>query len=183
RVVPRTAGRASATGDPRVVARRLRTARLRGDRRPVAGSSCRPRRLGLPALEHLQRERLARLLGGRARSHGLRVGLRQGVALWQRAGTRAALRGVAALARGTAREARLRARPLSAQPEDVATALGGLDPVSALRGPVLAAMPSVARFELAPGRDVLERADAILAHRFDLLGSGPTDLGRETDWR
>ncbi|HMI99770.1 MAG TPA: alginate lyase family protein [Gaiellaceae bacterium] len=113
----------------------------------------------------------------------MRVGLRQGVALWQRAGTRAALRGVAALGRGAAREVRLRARPLRAQPEDVAAALGGLDPVGALRGPVLAAMPAVARFELAPGRDVLERADAVLAHRFDLLGSGPTDLGREIDWR
>ncbi len=65
----------------------------------------------------------------------------------------------------------------------MATALGGVDPVAALRGPVLAAMPAVARFELEAGADILERADAALAHRFDLLGSGPTDLGREIDWR
>jgi hypothetical protein len=55
--------------------------------------------------------------------------------------------------------------------------------VSALRGPVLAAMPAVARFELEAREEILERADAALAHRFDLLGSGPTDLGREIDWR
>jgi hypothetical protein len=65
----------------------------------------------------------------------------------------------------------------------VAAALGGADAVAALRGPVLAAMPTVAGFELDPGADVVERADAVLAHRFDLLGSGPTDLGREIDWR
>ncbi len=65
----------------------------------------------------------------------------------------------------------------------MAAALGGVDPVTALRGPVLAAMPAVARFELEAGADILERADAALAHRFDLLGSGPTDLGREIDWR
>ena len=44
-------------------------------------------------------------------------------------------------------------------------------------------MPAVARFELEAGENILERADAALAHRFDLLGSGPTDLGREIDWR
>jgi hypothetical protein len=122
-------------------------------------------------------------VGRRARSCRLRVGLRQGLALWQRAGTRAALRGVAALGGGAAREARLRARPLRASPEEVTVALGGVDPVAALRGPVLAAMPTVARFELAADESVIERADAVLAHRFDLLGSGPTELGRKIDWR
>lgn len=50
-------------------------------------------------------------------------------------------------------------------------------------------MPTVAAFEerlerLDPGaRDELVRvADGVLAHRFDLLGSGPTDLGPEIDW-
>ena len=43
-------------------------------------------------------------------------------------------------------------------------------------------MPAVTRFELDPGRGVVERADAVLAHRFDLLGSGPIDLGHEIDW-
>jgi hypothetical protein len=113
----------------------------------------------------------------------LRVGLRQGLALWQRAGTKAALRGGAALARGAVREAQLRARPLRAHPAEVTAAFAGMDPVHALRGPVLAAMPTVTRFEHEADQSVLERADAILAHRFDLLGSGPTELGREIDWR
>ncbi len=67
----------------------------------------------------------------------------------------------------------------------MANALGGATPVAALRGPVLNAMPTVARFEdLATDcyEEVVPRADEILAHRFDLLGSGPTDLGREIDW-
>lgn len=113
----------------------------------------------------------------------MRVGLRQGLALWQRAGTRAALRGVATLGQGALREARLRARPLSVKPGEVGSALGEASPVAALRGPVLAAMPTVARFELAAGDDVVGRAETILAHSFDLLGSGSTDLGRVIDWR
>jgi hypothetical protein len=112
----------------------------------------------------------------------LRVGLRQGFALWQRAGTKAALRGVTALGRGALRETRLRARPLGAESADVAAALGTGGPVAALRGPVLAATPTVARFELDPGDGVVERADAVAAHRFDLLGSGPTELGAQIDW-
>jgi hypothetical protein len=89
---------------------------------------------------------------------------------------------VAALGRGALREAGLKARPIRGKPGEVAAALGGADPVKALRGPVLAAMPTVARFELAAGDHVVGRADEVLAHRFDLLGSGPTDLGREIDW-
>ncbi|MEP6909362.1 MAG: alginate lyase family protein [Actinomycetota bacterium] len=111
----------------------------------------------------------------------MRVGLRQGLTLWQRAGTRAALRGVAALGGGALREARLRARPLRVGAGDVATAFGGTAAVAALRGEVLAAMPTVARFERDPG-EVVERADEVLAHSFDLLGSGTTDLGLEIDW-
>ena len=74
-------------------------------------------------------------------------------------------------------------RPLRVGRGELAAALGGIDPVAALRGPVLAAMPTVARFE-ARGRqlDMLERAEEIVAHRFDLLGSGPTELGPEIDW-
>ncbi len=53
----------------------------------------------------------------------------------------------------------------------------------ALRGPVLAAMPAVARFGEKPPHDLIERADEICAHRFELLGSGPTELGAEIDWR
>jgi Heparinase II/III-like protein/Heparinase II/III N-terminus len=109
----------------------------------------------------------------------LRVGFRQGLALWRRVGTKAALRGTARLGKGAAREARLRARPLRVRPGDLATALGGARAVEALRGPVLLAMPTVARFEADPADP---RLPPLLEHRFDLLGSGPTDLGPEIDW-
>jgi hypothetical protein len=115
----------------------------------------------------------------------LRVGLRQGLALWRRAGTKAALRGAAAIGKGTAREARLRTRPLRVRRGDLDAALGAATPVEALRGPVLLAMPTVARFE-SQVTDCYEeprpRVEALLDHRFDLLGSGPTELGREIDW-
>jgi hypothetical protein len=61
-------------------------------------------------------------------------------------------------------------------------AFGGVDPVRALRGPVLAAMPTVTRFEREAAEPILEQANAVLDHRFDLLGSGPTELGPEIDW-
>ena len=112
----------------------------------------------------------------------MRVGLRDGLALWRRAGTTAAVRGTAGLARGAAREARLRARPATLGPGELKAALGGIDPVNALRGPVLAAMATVARFEDDPPADLGARADEVAAHRFDLLGSGPTELGPEIDW-
>ena len=76
----------------------------------------------------------------------------------------------------------MRARPLTAHPADVMAAFGGVDPVKALRGPVLAAMPTVARFEREAAEPILEQANAVLDHRFDLLGSGPTELGPEIDW-
>ncbi len=44
-------------------------------------------------------------------------------------------------------------------------------------------MPSVARFEQELDDSVVQRADEIAAHRFDLLGSGPTELGSHIDWR
>jgi hypothetical protein len=102
----------------------------------------------------------------------LRVGLRQGIGLWREAGTKAALRGAGQLASGVVREARLRARPGGLPSVDTESA------VAALRGPVLAAMPTVARF----ADESVEAQDDLLAHRFDLLGSGPTDLGPEIDW-
>jgi Heparinase II/III-like protein/Heparinase II/III N-terminus len=114
----------------------------------------------------------------------LRAGLSQLRRAGARRGTRAAVREGARLARGVAREARLRTRPLNAAPGELGAALGGMDPVAVLRGPVLRALPTVARFEreLERHERLLERADAICAHRFDLLGSGPTDLGPEIDW-
>jgi len=118
----------------------------------------------------------------------LRVGIQEGLALWRRAGlvrgSAGAARTGTRLARGLARDARLRRRPLATTPSEVSTALGGGDPVRALRGTVLEAMPTVARFEaeLGSAADLVPRADAILEHRFDLLGSGPTELGPEIDW-
>jgi hypothetical protein len=108
--------------------------------------------------------------------------------LWRRAGplrgSAAAARASLRLARGLAREAQLRRRPLSVTSAEVADALGRQDPVRILRGPVREAMPTVARFEdeLERVPDVVPRADAILEHRFDLLGSGPIELGPEIDW-
>ena len=44
-------------------------------------------------------------------------------------------------------------------------------------------MPTVARFEAEGTNHELEaKAQEIVAHRFDLLGSGPTELGPEIDW-
>ena len=50
-------------------------------------------------------------------------------------------------------------------------------------------MPTVARFAGGLGElgarereELLAVADAVAAHRFDLLGSGPVDLGAEIDW-
>jgi hypothetical protein len=51
-------------------------------------------------------------------------------------------------------------------------------------------MPTVAAFERrldeldeTERADLARRADDVLAHRFDLLGSGPTDLGAKIDWQ
>jgi len=115
----------------------------------------------------------------------LRVGYRQGLALWRRVGTKAALRGAATLGKGVAREARLRARPLRVRPGELDAALGGAAPLEALRGPVLLAMPTVARFENQVTdcyEELQPQVETLLEHRFDLLGSGPTDLGPEIDW-
>jgi len=88
------------------------------------------------------------------------------------------------------RRARLRAKPLRIGPETLARALGGADAASALRERALPALPTVAAWEReldgldAPARArLLERAERIVAHRFDLLGSGPTDLGPAIDWQ
>lgn len=108
-------------------------------------------------------------------------------------GLRAALRAVrgraSRRARGLMLDRARRRRPLTASPAEVQAALGGLTLEEALRGPALAALPTVAEFErsLAGLEDddrrlLLERADAVAAHRFDLLGSGPIDLGAEIDW-
>jgi hypothetical protein len=105
------------------------------------------------------------------------------------AALRAVLRRVGTRARGLRLDRARRRRPLAATPAEVKTALGGLSLGEALRGPALAALPTVAAFERsletlgeADRRLLLARADAIAAHRFDLLGSGPVELGAEIEW-
>jgi Heparinase II/III-like protein/Heparinase II/III N-terminus len=90
---------------------------------------------------------------------------------------------------GTVRGWRLARRPLRASPEEVEAALGGIGLERALRGPALAALPTVAKFERSlAGLDeearerLLKRAEAVAEHRFDLLGSGSVELGPEIDW-
>jgi hypothetical protein len=105
------------------------------------------------------------------------------------AALRAAGRRVAARLTGKWLNWRRTRWPLRASAAEVREALGGLTLEEALRGPALAALPSVAGFERslpkldeAQRRALLERADAVAEHRFDLLGSGPVELGAEIDW-
>ena len=122
------------------------------------------------------------------------MSLREGLAQWRRmgpaAGTAAALRMLVRIPRDRLRRERLRRRPLRASAGAVRTALGGRSAAAALRGPVLDAMPTVAAFErrldamdVGERADLIKRADDVLAHRFDLLGSGPVELGRKIDWQ
>ncbi len=105
------------------------------------------------------------------------------------AALRAAGRRTGQRARGTLLGWRHARRPLEVSAAELREALGGLTLEEALRGPALAALPSAAEFERSLSslddverRKLLERADAVAAHRFDLLGSGPVDLGREIEW-
>ncbi len=121
-------------------------------------------------------------------------GPREGLAAWRRLGPRSAtataIAHLCSGVRGTLRGARLRVRPLRVSPRELTRALAGADPQSALRERALAALPTVAAWEReldeldAYARTcLLKRAEQILAHRFDLLGSGPTDLGPNIDWQ
>ncbi|MBS1868520.1 MAG: alginate lyase family protein [Actinobacteria bacterium] len=112
---------------------------------------------------------------------------------WRRLGPRrfaATLAGLAlARVRMPLRRARLRVAPLKAGPREVARALGGATPVAALRGSALAALPTVARWEEelerlddAQRAELLARAERVLRHEFDLLGSGPAPLGPAIPW-
>ncbi len=85
---------------------------------------------------------------------------------------------------------RLLSCPHAVSAAELDRALGGHDPVDVLRGAVLRAMPTVAASEqraiaASPesSRDLVRRAQSLLAHEFDILGSGPTNLGSELDWR
>jgi uncharacterized heparinase superfamily protein len=126
--------------------------------------------------------------------------LRDGLRAWRRLG---AVPGALAATRLLGRTARLRVRgawierrPLRVRPGELDRALGALTVVEALRGSALRALPTVGMFEgelaslagdrhevLRGGEDLLRRADAAAAHVFDLLGSGPTELGLKIDWQ
>jgi len=126
--------------------------------------------------------------------------LRDGLRTWRRTG---AIPGPLAATRLLGRTARLRVRgawierhPLRVRSGELDRALGTLTAIEALRGPALQALPTVRAFErelaaLAESRhedgdrrvDLLRRADAVAAHVFDLLGSGPTELGLKIDWQ
>lgn len=120
--------------------------------------------------------------------------LREGLAQWRRLGpvegTRRALIVVVRILLRSLRGVWLRVRPIRPSTREVDAALGGVSPRDALRGRVLDAMPTVAAFErslegLDDGArsDLLRRADRVLAHEFDLLGSGPVGLGPKIDWQ
>jgi hypothetical protein len=120
--------------------------------------------------------------------------LREGIDAWRLLGPRRGTKAIAALLRsrghGPLRRAQLRIRPLHVGPRELAHALAGDDPASALRERALPALPTVIAWErdidgldTAATAHLLDRAERILAHRFDLLGSGPTDLGPEIDWQ
>jgi hypothetical protein len=122
------------------------------------------------------------------------VKLREGLAAWRRLGSRRGTAAVLAVvysrARGPLRRARLRVRPLRVGPKELQRALGVGGPEVALRERALPALPTVAAWEreldeLDAGARarLLERAEQILAHRFELLGSGPTELGARVDWQ
>jgi hypothetical protein len=102
------------------------------------------------------------------------------------------LRGAGRLAQREASSAfrrwQLARRPPRVDAAELEAALEG-DARDLLRGRVLRALPTVARWEDALGSldadaraELLVRADALLAHRFDLLGSGPVDVG-PIDWQ
>ena len=83
----------------------------------------------------------------------------------------------------------MRVRPPHATPEQVASALGDEPLAEVLAGRVHAALPALAMWEaeLDEDPDAARRGRSppptrLLAHRFDLLGSGPAELGPRIDW-
>ncbi|MGH2880947.1 MAG: alginate lyase family protein [Solirubrobacteraceae bacterium] len=97
---------------------------------------------------------------------------------------------IAARVRAPLRSAYLRARPLRVGSTELANALSHGRPALALRERALPTLPTVAAWEQeldglddARRASLLDRAERIVAHRFDLLGSGPTDLGPRIDWQ
>lgn len=108
--------------------------------------------------------------------------------LGARRGTAAVARRVAYAGRGRYRALKLGQRPLRVTSSELHAALGARDGPTALTF-AGDALPSLRRWEAellqlsdSARADLLRRAADVLAHRFDLLGSGPTDLGPEIDW-
>ncbi|MEX1218798.1 MAG: alginate lyase family protein [Solirubrobacterales bacterium] len=88
-----------------------------------------------------------------------------------------------------ARRRRLRHRPLGLSEADLDRALGGKSISEQLKGPVLTSLPSLALFErelkamtVAERGEYLDRAEEIMKHRFDLMGSGPVQVGSPIEW-
>jgi hypothetical protein len=107
--------------------------------------------------------------------------LRDGIDAYRRLGPVGFVRAGSRLAfdrvRLPARRARLRLRPLQASPADVTSALA-----PDWRERALATLPAVAAWE--PERDwTVTAAEPIMRHEFDLLGSGPAQLGERIDWQ
>lgn len=105
-----------------------------------------------------------------------------------RDGTQTAVHRIVRAGRSRVRARVLARRPLRVTPPELAAALGGLDIGQALAASGRA-LPSVERWtQELPGlgpddrRNLLRRADEVKAHRFDLLGSGPIELGPVIDW-
>ncbi len=120
--------------------------------------------------------------------------LRTGWAQWRRLGARAGTAAVVSTAglptRDALRRAQLRVRAPRVSPRALARALGAGGPVGALRERALPALPTVLAWERELGQldgdaraRVLAHAEQILAHRFELLGSGETALGPTIDWQ
>jgi uncharacterized heparinase superfamily protein len=126
---------------------------------------------------------------------GLRRHLRDGLAAWRRLGPFAGARAVTRLVRRRialrGRGIWLRWHPLSVSPNELCTELGGLTATAALRDSALQAMPTVRDFEASLGEsatahsraELIARAEPIMSHVFNLLGSGPTELGLRIDWQ
>jgi hypothetical protein len=118
----------------------------------------------------------------------LRTGLHAYRQLGPRRGSAAVARRSAQAARSRLRRAQLERKPVRVSEAEVRAALGGRDVAEVLRA-AQDAMPCVRRWRaeletISPElrQDLLRRAEDLLAHRFDLLGSGPADLGAEIDW-
>jgi uncharacterized heparinase superfamily protein len=118
----------------------------------------------------------------------LQTGLHAYRQLGPKRGTAAAARHILAAGRGRLRAFQLTRQPLEVTPAEVRDALGHRGSAEALISaghalpPVASWRSELAGLEESGVAGLVRRADDVLAHRFDLLGSGPTELGDEIDW-